>query len=95
MVPLTLAFSFTLEDETVPVTEELVAASFGAARHKYPLGEPDQPFRREEERFTAHLTIQFVWLPGVGMRFEAAPGLRKGSVVLNHIPQEQEGRVAT
>ena len=28
------------------------------------------------------------------MRFEAEPGLRKGSVVLNHIPQEQE-RVAT
>ena len=51
MAPLTLAFSFTLEDETVPVTEELVAASLGAARHKHPLGEPDQPFRREEERF--------------------------------------------
>ena len=48
MAPLTLAFSFTLEDETVPVTEELVAASLGAARHKHPLGEPDQPFRREE-----------------------------------------------
>ena len=31
MAPLTLAFSFTLEDETVPVTEELVAASLGAA----------------------------------------------------------------
>lgn len=51
MVPLTLAFSFTFEDETVPVTEELVAANLGAARHKYPLGEPDQPFLREEERF--------------------------------------------
>lgn len=33
-----------LEGKATPMTEELVDASPGAARHKHPQDEPDEPF---------------------------------------------------
>lgn len=43
-VPLTLAFPFMLDGKTALTTEELVDASLGAAKHKYRLDEPGEPF---------------------------------------------------